>query len=162
MERFIYTSNDNITPFYYPVEVRPLLPLASGPADRFCTQFDDLSLDRTQIPGWFREHEAEWEIWRNWANVTINVERMERYVLSGAYCADILLFLCSETHRPRCRALHSPAAGRSLVRMAEVVQTRAIDAACRLGSPQAVCSAVQCLVVLTIDYLVWPRSDVEV
>ncbi|GJN94333.1 hypothetical protein Rhopal_007407-T1 [Rhodotorula paludigena] len=64
MERFIYTSNDNITPFYYPVE------------------FDDLSLDRTQIPGWFREHEAEWEIWRNWANVTINVERMERYVLS--------------------------------------------------------------------------------
>lgn len=89
MERFIYTSNDNITPFYYPVEVRPPLPLAPGPADRLCTQFDDLSLDRTQIPGWFREHEAEWEIWRNWANVTINVERMERYVLSGACAANL-------------------------------------------------------------------------
>ncbi|GJN94338.1 hypothetical protein Rhopal_007412-T1 [Rhodotorula paludigena] len=70
MERFIYTYNDNVMPFYYPVEKR------------------DLHLDRSKLPDWV-DQKDEYEVWRNWPDVTVDVKRMERYVFSALLHAEV-------------------------------------------------------------------------
>lgn len=70
MERFIYTSNNDMTPLYYPLELK------------------DTQLDKSAIPQWAHP-EDEWSAYRNWANTTINLERMERYVLAGLLNAEV-------------------------------------------------------------------------
>lgn len=58
-----FTYNPNLTPYHYPLE------------------FEDLSLDRTLVPASIIGDEQE--IMRSWANVTISLPRMDRYVFSG-------------------------------------------------------------------------------
>ena len=50
-------------PYYYPLEL------------------SDLSYDLAAIPK--QIHDNESELMRSWVNVTINLDRMERYVLAG-------------------------------------------------------------------------------
>ncbi|GAA6060575.1 hypothetical protein JCM10212_006810 [Sporobolomyces blumeae] len=70
MERFIYTNKDDLTPFYYPVEKEEVL------------------FDRSVIPEWGNP-EDDYMVYRNWANLTVNLERMERYVLSALINAEV-------------------------------------------------------------------------
>lgn len=65
MDILSFTYNPNITPYHYPLE------------------YDDLSLDRELIPD--RIIGNEQEIMRSWANVTISLPRMERYVFTGEF-----------------------------------------------------------------------------
>lgn len=63
MEIASFTYNPNLTPYHYPLE------------------YSDLSLNRSLVPK--ETLGNEYEIMRNWANVTISLPRMERYVYAG-------------------------------------------------------------------------------
>ena len=58
-----------MTPYYYPLEL------------------SDLSWNLAAIP--LQIHDNESELMRSWVNVTINLDRMERYVLAGESRGDI-------------------------------------------------------------------------
>lgn len=57
------TFQNDVHPLYYPLE------------------FEDLTLNRSLVPVQFRDNEQE--VMRSWANVTISMRRMERYVFTG-------------------------------------------------------------------------------
>lgn len=63
MERHIYSWMSDMIPYYYPLER------------------SDLSWNLDAIPPAIHDNESE--LMRSWVNVTINLDRMERYVLAG-------------------------------------------------------------------------------
>lgn len=63
MERHIYSWMSDLLPLYYPLE------------------YGDLSYNLEAIPLAMRTNQDE--LMRSWVNVTVNLERMERYVLQG-------------------------------------------------------------------------------
>lgn len=63
------TWQSDVTPYYYPLE------------------YSDLTLDRNAVPPQFRDNEQE--VMRSWANVTINLPRMDRYVFTALLQAEV-------------------------------------------------------------------------
>lgn len=67
MERHIYTWQSDITPLYYPLEL------------------GDLSLNNPKIPPSVLADSNKVNLMRDWADVTISMERMEAYVQAGVF-----------------------------------------------------------------------------
>ncbi|POY75533.1 hypothetical protein BMF94_1436 [Rhodotorula taiwanensis] len=65
MEPFVFQHNNNVETFYYPLE------------------WEDLQLDRSVIPP--DGGGTEFAFYRNYANLTVNLDRMEKYVFSGVF-----------------------------------------------------------------------------
>lgn len=65
MERYIFTYQPSLTSFYYPIE------------------YSDLSWDDSKIFPLFLKPEHHALKIRDWTNVTISLERMEKYVLAA-------------------------------------------------------------------------------
>ena len=65
MERHIYSYQSDVTPFYYPLE------------------YADLSWDATKVPAAALADRFDLE--RNYANVTISLDRMVRYLWPSGF-----------------------------------------------------------------------------
>ncbi|KAI5477587.1 glycosyltransferase family 61 protein [Pseudohyphozyma bogoriensis] len=69
MERHIYSYNSLVTPFYYPLE------------------FGDLSYDPLKLPE--EAKKSDFVLYRDYVNVNVSLERMERYVLAALLQAEV-------------------------------------------------------------------------
>lgn len=78
MERHIYTWQSDITGFQYPLE------------------YEDLSWDLAKILKHILGRPSE--IMRSWVNVTVNLQRMEAYVLAGVGYFILVLINTGLTH----------------------------------------------------------------
>ena len=65
MERHIYTYQSDVTPLYYPLE------------------YSDLSWDPAKVPANVIADPDKSTLMRDYANVTISMSRMDRYVRAG-------------------------------------------------------------------------------
>ncbi|KAK4047101.1 hypothetical protein OIO90_006303 [Microbotryomycetes sp. JL221] len=73
MEKYVFTQMSHLSSYYYTVEKK------------------DVSYDIEDV--WWGDRENEWIIYRNYADVTINLRRMEDYVLAALAQAEVALDL---------------------------------------------------------------------
>ncbi|POY75518.1 hypothetical protein BMF94_1420 [Rhodotorula taiwanensis] len=75
MELQVFAMNNGVTAYSFPLEAR------------IWNMGADIQMDDSAVPDW--EAPGEWIHWKNWANVTIDLERMSSYVYSALLSAEV-------------------------------------------------------------------------